>query len=272
MPIHILCIGAHPDDAEHGMGGTAALFRARGDEVRFVSVTDGSKGHYLPDYVADPEALAHRRFGESQASTGVIGASYETMGLHDGEVYVTPANTEEMVRLIRSYGPEGQGPDLVILNRPTDYHRDHRYTAQLVLDATYMLTVPPMCPDTRHLDRMPVFAYWHDDFTEGGAFRADVVLPIDEAIEQKIDMLCRHESQFFEWIPYNMGVLDQVPQDRAARREWLGDKYRARSAAVAAKYADRVGASTRYAEAFQISEYGRRPAQDELNQLFPLAN
>ena len=92
------------------------------------------------------------------------------MGLHDGEVYVTQAATGSMVRIIRSYGPPGHGPDLVLLNRPNDYHRDHRYTAQLVLDATYMLTVPPMCPDTRHLEHMPVFAYWNDVFTEGGSF------------------------------------------------------------------------------------------------------
>src|SRR3712207_7656203 len=47
-----------------------------------------------------------------------------------------------------SWGPPGVGPDLVLVNRPNDYHRDHRYTAQLVLDATYLLTVPLMAPDT----------------------------------------------------------------------------------------------------------------------------
>jgi LmbE family N-acetylglucosaminyl deacetylase len=270
MSLHILSIGAHPDDSEHAVGGTAALFRARGDEVRFVSVTDGSKGHYLPDYIADPDSLVRRRYQESLRATGVIGASYETMRIPDGEVYVTPANTEEMVRLIRSFGEPGQGPDLVLLNRPTDYHRDHRYSAQLVLDATYMLTVPPMCPDTRHLDRMPVFAYWHDRFTEGGEFRADIVIPIDRVMETKIDLVCAHESQFFEWIPFNMGVLDQVPRDYEARREWLGDRYRKNAASVAAKYADRLPPGTQYAEAFQLSEYGRMPTDEEIEVLFPI--
>jgi N-acetylglucosamine malate deacetylase 1 len=270
VPLHILSIGAHPDDSEHSIGGTAALFRERGDEVRFISVSDGSKGHYLPEYVSDPEALAHRRYGESLKATGIIGATYDTLHLPDGEVYVTPANTEEMVRLIRSFGPTGQGPDLVLLNRPTDYHRDHRYTAQLVLDATYMLTVPPMCPDTRHLDRMPVFAYWQDEFTEGGAFRADVVIPIDRTMEQKVDMVCAHESQFFEWIPFNLGILSVVPEDVSERREWLGTKYRAMASSIAAKYADRLPSGTRYAEAFQISEYGRTPTDDELPSLFPV--
>src|SRR5579871_2651627 len=205
MPRYILCIGAHPDDNEGSVGGTAALFRRRGDQVKFVSVTDGSKGHYTPEYIADPDSLARRRYHEATAAAAAIGAEYETMRIPDGEVYVTPANTEEMVRLIRSFGPPGHGPDLVLLNRPNDYHRDHRYAAQLVLDATYMLTVPPMCPDTRHLDRMPVFAYWYDDFRDLIAFRPDVVVPIDDVIEQKIDMAAAHISQVFEWLLYNGG-------------------------------------------------------------------
>src|SRR5262249_36123969 len=195
--MHVLAIGAHPDDIEGHIGGTMALFRRRGGAVKVVSVTDGSKGHFAPEYISDPDLLTRPRVGQVTAAVGVIRAEDGCMGIPDGEVYVTPANTEAIVRLIRSFGPHGQGPDLVLLNRPTDYHRDHRYTAQLVLDATYMLTVPPMCPDTRHLDRMPVFAYWHDDFTEGGVFRADVAVPVDDTIEATIDMVCKHESQFF---------------------------------------------------------------------------
>ena len=276
MPRYVLCIGAHPDDNEGSIGGTAALFRRRGDVVRFVSVTDGSKGHYAPEYIHDPESLAERRYQEARAAADVIGAEYKSMRLPDGEVYVTQANTEEMVRLIRSFGPPGQGPDLVLLNRNTDYHRDHRYTAQLVLDATYMLTVPPMCPDTRHLDRMPVFAYWADDFTEGGPFRPDVVVPIDAVMEQKIDMICAHESQFVEWLPYNAGELDGFPADAAGRRERVGARYKAKAAARRTQYAEalaRQGTSenAQYVEAFQISEYGRKPTAEELRSLFPLS-
>src|SRR5205823_8420169 len=173
------------------------------------------------------------------------------------------ATTEAMIRLIRSYGPAGLGPDLVLTNRPNDYHRDHRYTSQLVLDATYMLTVPPMCPDTRHLDRMPVFAYWQDDFTEGSPFRPDVIVSIDDTIEQKIDMVCAHASQFFEWLPYNAGNLNEVPSDSAARREWVGSRYRERAATRRRRFADNAPAGSKYVEAFQVSEYGRRPDQAE---------
>lgn len=280
MSRHILCIGAHPDDIEGSIGGTCALLAERGDALKFVSVTDGSKGHYADMYVADPDRLARRRYSEAQAAAAIVGAEFEMMGLTDGEVYVNPANTEAMVRLLRSFGTVGQGPDLILLNRPNDYHRDHRATAQLVLDAVYLLTVPAMCPDTPALRRMPVLAYWADDFTEGGTFRADIVVGIDRVLDQKVTMLCCHTSQFFEWLPYNQGGaegLKAFPTDANSRHERLHQKYQERARHYRARFAA-VLENTRNApdalsveciEAFQISEYGRQPDAAERLQLFP---
>jgi LmbE family N-acetylglucosaminyl deacetylase len=276
MTRNILFIGAHPDDCDLSAGGTAARFCARGDHVKFVSVTNGNKGHYYPEYIADPAKLAARRIEEGQQAARVIGAEFETLGISDGEVYVTPEATEKMVRLIRSFGPTQQGPDLVILNRPNDYHRDHRYSSQLVLDATYVLTVPMMCPETPHLERMPVFAYWFDRFSEGGTFRPDLVVPIDDVLEPKIDMAIAHASQLFEWLPYNAGTLDQVPPDAAGRREFVTRRVLTRGGMVLdrcrAKLEERLGPNhnVRCAEAFQVSEYGRQPSPEELASLFPL--
>jgi N-acetylglucosamine malate deacetylase 1 len=181
-----------------------------------------------------------------------------------------------MVRTLRSFGPEGQGPDLVLLNRQNDYHRDHRYTAQLVLDASFLLTVPFMCPEVRHLDRMPVIAYWFDHFREGGVFRPDVVVPIEAALDVKAEMVLAHESQFFEWLPYNTGQVDQVPSDLDGRRAFARAGVEERAARIADRCRelapDRVPEGCRFAEAFQISEYGRRPNPEELPKLFPLAD
>ena len=274
---HILCIGAHPDDNEFSVGGTAALLCRRGDEVHFVSVTNGDKGHYYQEYIKHPTFLAERRLHEARAGAGTIGASYETLGVHDGEVYVDKATTEAVVRCIRSFGEAGKGPDLVLFNRPQDYHRDHRYTAQLVLDATYMLTVPTMCPDTRHLDRMPVFAYWYDDFSETTAFRADVVVPIDSVMDVKAEALCAHVSQVFEWLPYNAGTLDKVPpkSDAAGRKrmvgEWLEKRGKLRCERTSATLEKQGDAGAQYVEAFQICQYGSVPSAEEIRELFPIA-
>ncbi len=275
---HVLCIGAHPDDNEFSVGGTAARCRARGDDVHFVSVTNGNKGHFYQEYMDDPSALATRRFAEATAAAAVIGATYETLDVPDGEVYVTQKTTEALVRCIRRCGEPGQGPDLVLFNRPQDYHRDHRYASQMVLDATYMLTVPLLCPDTRHLDRMPVFAYWYDDFRDAAPFRADIAVPIDDVLERKADMAAAHESQVFEWLPYNAERLDSVPppSDTAARRNMMVEQMRARGAWRRQNAADCLEKwfgpnATQYAEAFQICEYGRVPGEAELRELFPLS-
>jgi LmbE family N-acetylglucosaminyl deacetylase len=270
---HILCIGAHPDDNEFSVGGSAARWRKRGDEVRFVSVTNGDKGHYDARYIADPPSLAARRLAEAKSAAAIIGASYQTLGVHDGEVYVDRPTTEAVIRCIRSFGVPGNGPDLVVFNRPLDYHRDHRYTSQIVLDATYMLTVPTMCPDVRHLDRMPVFAYWYDDFRDIMPFRADVVVPVDEAMEAKVRMAYAHESQMFEWLPYNTGRLANVPPDENGRLAMIDHILRSRDGARARSVASSgvaIPENAECIEAFQICEYGRRPEEAELRNLFAL--
>ena len=273
QPLYIMIIGAHPDDNELNCGGLTARLTARGHKVRYVSITNGDKGHFADQYIQDPTRLAARRLTEAQNAAAVVGADYVCLNVHDGEVYVDKATTEAVIRTIRSFGEPGKGPDLVIFNRTVDYHRDHRYTAQLVVDATYMLTVPMMCPDTPFLTRMPVFAHWFDVFTEHGAFVSEIAVPIDDVFEQKVDAVACHISQLFEWLPYNAGQLDSVPSDDATRCERLREQLLARAAVRTAAskdarlHGDRSAVSV---EAYRICEYGRRPSDGELRALFTI--
>ena len=264
----VLIIGAHPDDCEISAGGSAALWRKRGDDVRFVSVTDGRSGHFFDEYITDRQLLIDRRLAESEAAANVIGASWANLGAPDGELYVTPEMTEAVVREIRAFQP-----DLVLTNRQVDYHRDHRYTAQLVLDATFMLTVPLLYPDCPALKKMPVFAYWYDDFKEIVPFRPDVVVSVDEVLDEKDRLGAAHESQVFEWLVYNQGKVDQMPTDPTERIAWVrsawteprGKRFRAACEKLLGHSLD----CGQYVEAFQISDYGYRPSRDEMAVLFP---
>jgi LmbE family N-acetylglucosaminyl deacetylase len=107
----------------------------------------------------------------------------------------------------------------VVTHRPDDHHLDHRYTSQLVQDAAYTVTIPNVAALTLHLPTNPVIAYKSDSFQKPCPFSPDVAVGIDDVIEQKLDMLDCHVSQFYEWLPYNQGVLDQVPQDAVERRQ-----------------------------------------------------
>lgn len=265
--MHILIIGAHPDDAEESCG-TAAKWIAAGHKVKLVSVTNGDAGHQT----LGGGELARIRAQEARNSGAVIGVEYMVLDNHDGELMPTLENRRKIVSLIREFQA-----DIVISHRTNDYHPDHRNTGQLVLDAAYMVTVPNVCPEVPILKKNPVFLFTSDDFTKPTPFAPDVVVGIDETIEKKIDMYCCHVSQMFEWLPYNSGRLSQVPKDKAERREWLAKRYRRNAAEMADQYRDKlvqlygkeIGSKIRYAEAFEDSEYGTRLNSENIPVLFP---
>lgn len=265
--MHILIIGAHPDDAEKSCG-TAAKWINSGHKVKLISVTNGDAGHQT----LGGGELARIRAKEAKNSGAVIGAEYQILDNHDGELMPTLENRRKVVSLIREFQA-----DIVITHRTNDYHPDHRNTGQLVLDAAYMVTVPNVCPEVPILKKNPVFLFTSDNFTKPIPFKPDVVVGIDETIEKKIDMYCCHKSQFFEWLPWNSGNLDQVPEGTAERREWLAKKYRRNAAEIADKYRDKliqlygkeVGSKVRYAEAFEDSEYGASLNSENIPVLFP---
>ena len=44
--INVIVFGAHPDDCDNDVGGTAILFSKMGHNVKFVSLTNGDAGHH----------------------------------------------------------------------------------------------------------------------------------------------------------------------------------------------------------------------------------
>ena len=163
---------------------------------------------------------------------------------------------------------------MVITHRPNDYHPDHRYTGVLVQDTAYMVIVPNVCSDTLPLTKNPVYLYMQDRFKSPEPFRPDVIVPIDDVFEQKVCALHAIESQFYEWLPWTGGRLDQVPGKDSGRRTWLGKSMRARfrnrfTTETKAMYGRAVAESIKLVEAFQVCEYGRQPSREELRKLFP---
>ena len=268
--LRIIVFGAHPDDPEK-VGGTMAKFVEMGHVVRLVSLTNGNAGHF--EMGGGP--LAWRRYQETQCAGRAIGAEYVVLDIDDGKLMTTLENREQVIRQIREFRA-----DIVISHRPNDYHPDHRNTGLLVRDAAYMVTVPNIVASVPHLMKNPIFMYMADRFTEPSPFVPDIVVAIDDVTEKKIDMYHCHESQMYEWLPYNAGILESVPSDPAQRRDWLaqmrgfrssrpGDTYRE---LLIQLYGQERGSQVRQAEAFQVSEYGAQPSLEELKKLFPFFN
>ncbi len=267
-PLKLLVLGAHPDDAEYHAGGLAAIYRRLGHEVRFVSMTNGQAGHHE----RPPEMMARLRREEAAAAGRVIGAEYVTWDLPDGELMADLPTRHRVIREIRTFAP-----DLVLTHRPYDYHPDHRAAGQLVQDATYLVTVPNVLRDTPALFRDPVVAYMPDLFTSPSPMRADVVLDVTECADTIVRMLACQYTQVFEWLPYEEGILDQVPAGEDAKLVWLRQWYRRhmfpraerfREDLIAA-YGPQRGRQIEFCEVYEMSEYAAAADLARRQQLFP---
>jgi len=266
LPLNIVVLGAHPDDCEGDAGGTAILFAKMGHNVKFVSLTNGDAGHYA----MGGGVLAKVRMAEAEeAGKRLEVKDYVVMDNHDGELMPTLENRKRVIREIRKWNA-----DIVIGPRPNDYHPDHRYTAILMQDAAFMVVVPNIAPDVPALEKNPVFLYAADRFQKPNPFEADIAIDIDEVFEQKINGMAAHASQYFEWLPWLSGTLDQIPEDEAGRLEYLAKRRTFRPGASTResliKWYGEDGKTVRHAEGFEICEYGKQPDEEEIRRLFPM--
>ncbi|WP_170110586.1 carbohydrate-binding family 9-like protein [Flavilitoribacter nigricans] len=267
VPLQVIVIGAHPDDADLCAGGTASLWASMGHNVKFLSLTNGDAGHQD----TGGGALAKRRRAEAKESARRLGiAEYEVLDNHDGELTPTLEVRLQVIRRIRRWNA-----DVVILPRPNDYHPDHRNTGLVVQDAAYMVIVPNVASDTPPLEKNPVFLYCQDRFQKPNPFEADIAVNIDPVFEKKVDGLDAHVSQFYEWLPWTVQALDQVPEDVTKRKQWLANNRRrpinpAIKTALEKWYGPDFASEIQNAEAFEICEYGRQPDDAAIRQLFPM--
>ena len=281
----ILMIGAHQDDNEFRCGGLAHKYVKLGHDVTFLSVCNGCGGHH----VMGPEETTATRAKESAAVAELLGITYDVWDIPDCNVVADLPTRKRMIRYIRNINP-----DLIISHRTNDYHADHRAVAQLVQDASYLLTVPNECPDAPAMRYMPVIMYNEDRF-KYPPFEADIVLDMDDEIDTKLKIADLNVCQVYEWLPYTRGKQDEVPTDPKERFEWLkgmnitsettdeeikaatGHGYAVRYAKTAARFRKELierygverGSKIRYAEAFEICEYGKQPDAEFLKELFP---
>jgi len=267
VALSVVVIGAHPDDCEIFAGGTALLWLQAGARVTMVSTTNGDAGHYAE--IGRP--LAKRRAAESAIPADRFGYEYRILNNHDGELLPTLELRRSLIRIIRE-----ARADVVLTHRPWDYHPDHRYTAMAVQDAAYLVMVPSICPETPRLETNPVFLYLMDRFQKPYPFQADIAVDAGPVMDDKWAMIEGMESQLYEWLPWLDGTLESVPTDAAERKQWLRTQwdpfFLAPADAARGALSRWYGAqaeSVRYAELFEVCEYGTQPDEAMIRRLFP---
>jgi len=195
------------------------------------------------------------------------------LDIHDGELEPTLEYRRMVARKIRDWQA-----DIVMGHRPYDYHPDHRYTGVLMDDAAVVVVAPFFVPDTTPTPRNPLFFYYSDGFEYPAKFNPTMVVDIDSVADKKWQCISAMPSQFGDADSWQGRTRPDVPKSDAERPAYLLKLAQERTAAVANQYRDKLvalygeerGKKVKYAEAFQLGQYGRQAQLDELKQLFPL--
>jgi len=212
----ILVLFAHPDDAEFSCGGTVAKLVQGGNEVFYVSATDGNRGMHTTDVT--PEMMAQVRRREMRAAAQVLGVKEVIfLGYEDGQLKEVRDLVGDFMRSIRKIRPD------ILLTfdawRPYQLHADHRVVGFAATEAGYLANAPWYYPEHTveklepHNPReMYLFSagepnYWVD---------------ISETIELKIEAIKCHVSQVAEPGFHPPDAMERLPELQRAQAAQVG--------------------------------------------------
>src|SRR3990167_939352 len=175
----VLVIAPHPDDECFGCGGSLVIHAEKGDPVKVIFLTDGSKAdfsgkHRKEDYVELRKAEARR--------------ACEILGVSDLEFWRNPDrgiepedwNIERLSTLLGNYRP-----DLIYVPSPFEFHPDHRGAAEIV------------CRSAKKARADCVIAFCEINT----AIRVNTLVDITSAVERKRKACEAYKSQLAN-VPY----------------------------------------------------------------------
>lgn len=228
----VVCVFAHPDDAEFNYSGTVAKLAGMGAEVDYVVCTDGSRGGSDPNM---PQTeLADIRAKEQRCAADILGVkNVQFLGYPNGTLDVTLELRRDIVREIRRFRPE-----VVITHPPRRLlegsigvsHPEHIAVGEATMIAVYPeINSPRAYPELLQDGFGPhtVQEVWLPASVDD----ANLFIDVDDTIEKKIAAIECHQSQ--------IGRQDREP--------WSFEKDLGPKMATAGA---RVGSS--YAEAFKV--------------------
>ncbi|MBU6307118.1 MAG: bacillithiol biosynthesis deacetylase BshB1 [Bacteroidetes bacterium] len=186
MQVHILAIGAHPDDIELSCAGTLINEIRLGKSVAIVDLTEGELG---------TRGSVATRYEEAAAAAMVMGVrSRENLKMKDGFFENNEAHQRKLIAAIRKYRPS-----IVLANAPGDRHPDHGRAAQLIEESCFLSGLSKIVthdeagtPQARWRPAY-VFHYIQDRYLE-----PDFVVDISESFAQKMKSIKAYSSQFHD--------------------------------------------------------------------------
>ncbi|MDZ4170339.1 MAG: PIG-L family deacetylase [Coriobacteriia bacterium] len=195
-----VCVGAHPDDVEIGMGATIAKLTAAGAQVAIVDLTDGEPTPY-----GSPEIRA----GESAKAAEILGAERRTLTQANRYLFDSVEARTELATVLRELRPR-----MLFVPYPVDAHPDHVAAASICLGARFYakFTKTDMPGEPFYPPRVFRYMAVHQRIIAEPSFVIDVTaeLPV------KLEALRAYESQFAA-NPANAGIVESM---EAAAAMW----------------------------------------------------
>ncbi len=177
----VVCIGAHPDDVEIGMGATVAGMVRQGMRVAIVDLTNGEPTPY-----GTPETRA----AESAEAARVLGAERRTLALPNRYLFDTVEARTMVAEVLRELRPR-----LLFAPYPTDAHPDHIAASAIAVAARFYakFTKTDMSGEPHYPARIYHYIAVHLALQVKPSF---VVTASEEDTARKFEALEAYRSQF----------------------------------------------------------------------------
>jgi len=185
-----LSINAHPDDAEAWNAGVLKLLKDKGYKIVIATMTGGDLG----GCDMTMEETARVRFEEAKKAAAVLDAEYYTLGETDGFLFDTGELRLKIISLIRKVRA-----GVIFTHLPTDYHSDHRTTANIVEASAMISSLDTIPVKEKPVDITPLL-YHTSPLTLSDPLGSQIPPPhffvdVTSVIETKKKMLGYHVSQ-----------------------------------------------------------------------------
>jgi bacillithiol biosynthesis deacetylase BshB1 len=180
MPVDLLAIAPHRDDAELTCGGTLLLAKQQGYRTGILDLSLGEKG------TRGTPAL---RGAEAERAAGILGLdARENLELPDAGIANTADTRLKLVRAIKKLQPQ-----VVIAPAPRGRHPDHHAAARLVRDACFvagLAKLDPVTPPFRPRKLIHAITFREDHV------KPTFVVDISSVFEKKLEAIRCYGSQF----------------------------------------------------------------------------
>ena len=193
-----LCVGAHPDDVEIGMGATVAKMVRQGMKVAIVDLTNGEP---------TPHGTPEKRAAESAEAARILGVERRTLSQPNRYLFDTVQARLELAEIMREFRPR-----MIFVPYAEDAHPDHIAASRIAVAARFYskFTKTDMSGEPFYPARVYRYMAVHMRVVVEPSFIVDVT----EDLPTKLAAIAAYDSQFSA-NPKNTGIIPMMEQSAA---------------------------------------------------------